>query len=71
LVCHIEGFTLPRVLRKIFEHKRDKATEDRRRSHNEKLLTIYDAGDQIKEVEVGGACGTYGRRKMHTGFWWV
>jgi len=37
---------LPRVLRKIFEHKREEVTEDRRKLHNEKLLHIYDAGDQ-------------------------
>jgi hypothetical protein len=54
LVCHIEGFTLLRVLRKILEHKGEELTEDRRKLHNEKLLAIYDAGDQIKEVEMGG-----------------
>jgi len=55
LVWHVEGFTLPRALRKIFEHKREEVTEDRIKLHNEKLLTKYDAGDQIKAVEMGGA----------------
>ena len=55
MVWHIEGFTLPRVLRKIFEYKREEVTEDRRKLHNEKLLTIYDAGYQIKAFEMGGA----------------
>jgi hypothetical protein len=52
--CHIERFTLLRVLRKILEHKGEELTEDRRKLHNEKLLTIYDAGDQIKKIEMGG-----------------
>jgi len=27
-------------------------------------------GGQIKEW-MGGACGKWGRKEMHTGFWWV
>jgi len=38
LVCHIEGFTLLRVLRKILEHKGEELTEDGRKVHNEELL---------------------------------
>ena len=55
MVWHIEGITLPRMLRKIFEHKREKVTEDRRKLHNEELASIYDAGYQIKAFEIGGA----------------
>jgi hypothetical protein len=34
------------------------------------VLTKYQ-GDQIKENEMGGACGTYGKEKRYTqGFWY-
>jgi hypothetical protein len=40
---------------------------ERRRLHNEKLCYLYYskyyAGDQIKEDETGGECGTYGRQE--------
>ena len=26
----------------------------------------YDSGDQIKKIEMGGACGTYGREERRT-----
>jgi D-tyrosyl-tRNA(Tyr) deacylase len=42
------------VLRKMFEHKREEVTEDRRKLDNEKLLTIHNTGDRIKEVDMGG-----------------
>ena len=28
-------------------------------------------GGQIKEDWMGGACGVWGRNKMHTGFGWI
>jgi len=28
-------------------------------------------GGQMKEDGMGGACGIWGRKEMHTGFWWV
>ena len=35
------------------------------------LLTQYCAGDQIENIEMEGACSTYGGRvEVHTGFWW-
>jgi len=35
------------------------------------LLTKCYSSHQIKEGEMGGACGTYmGGREMHSGFWW-
>ena len=40
---------------------RDEVTEERRRLHNEKLLTQYCAGDKIEKNEMGWACGAYGR----------
>ena len=34
------------------------------------LLTKHYSGDQIKKIEMGGACSTYGgRREAYTGFW--
>lgn len=33
-------------------------------------LQIFLSG-QIKEDRMGGACGIWGRNKMHTRFWWV
>ena len=28
-------------------------------------------GGQMKEDGMGGACGIWGRKEMHAGFWWV
>ena len=54
-----------RVLRKIFESKRDEVTGEWRRIHNEELYdlncspNIYSC-DQMKKNELGWACGTHG-----------
>jgi hypothetical protein len=45
-----------RVLRRIFGPKSDEATGDWRRLHNEEL------NDPMRHV--------WGRREVHTGFWW-
>jgi hypothetical protein len=31
---------------------------------------LYEShsGDQIKRIEMGGTCGTYGEKGIHTGF---
>jgi len=35
------------------------------------LLTKYYSGDQIKKIEMGGACSMYGGRgEAYTGFSW-
>ena len=34
------------------------------------VLGYKYSGDQIKKNEMGGACGTYGRQKVHTKIWW-
>jgi hypothetical protein len=52
-----------RVLRRIFGPKRDEVTGEQRKLHNEELHILYSSPNirQIKENEVGGACGTHGR----------
>jgi hypothetical protein len=52
------------VLRRIFEHRRDKVTRDWRKLHNGELLTKYYSGDQNENNEMGGACSTYVGEKM-------
>jgi hypothetical protein len=52
-----------RVLRSIFGPKRDEVTGEWRKLHNGELHKFYSSLDQIKENEVGGACGTHGRRE--------
>ena len=54
-----------RVLRKVFEPKRDEETGEWRKLHNEELsdpilLTQYCAGGKIEKNEIGGSCGAYG-----------
>jgi hypothetical protein len=55
-----------RVLRRIIGTKRDEVTGEWRKLHNKKFHSSYSSsyinwGDQIKENEVGGACGMHGR----------
>jgi hypothetical protein len=54
-----------RVLRRIFGPKRDEVTREWRKLHNEELCTHHkiSLADQIKKNEVGGTCGTHGRRE--------
>jgi hypothetical protein len=55
-----------RVLRRIFGPKRDEATGEWRRLHNEELhdlITKYYSGNQIDKNETGGACSTYGGKE--------
>jgi hypothetical protein len=51
-----------RVLRKMFEPKRDEVTGERRRLHNKDFNYLYfsqiHAGDQIENNEMGAACST-------------
>jgi hypothetical protein len=51
-----------RVLRKMFEPKRDEVTGEWRRLHNKELNNLYCSqiysGDQIEKNEMGGACST-------------
>jgi hypothetical protein len=58
-----------RVLRRIFGPKRDEVTGGWRKMRNEELHNLYSLNDQIKEDEMGRACSTNGRRRMHIGYW--
>ena len=55
-----------RVPRRIFRPKKDKVTGEWRKLHNEELndlhvfLTKSYSSDQIKKIEIGGACSRYG-----------
>jgi hypothetical protein len=51
-----------RVLRRIFEPRRDDVTGDWRKLHNEELHNLYSSSknDQVKEDEMGRACSTNG-----------
>jgi hypothetical protein len=57
-----------RVLRRIFGPKRDEVTGDWRKLHNGELHNLYSLpciirNDQVKEDEIGRACGTNGGAK--------
>jgi hypothetical protein len=57
-----------RVLRRIFGPKRDEATGEWRRLHNEELndpllITKYYSCNQIEKNEMGGACSMYGGKE--------
>jgi hypothetical protein len=54
-----------RVLTRVFGPKRDEATGEWRKLHNEELndlcyITQYCAGGKIEKNEMGRACGAYG-----------
>jgi hypothetical protein len=49
------------ALRRIFGPQRDEVMGEWRKLHSGELHNLYSSPDQIKENEVGGACGTHGR----------
>ena len=61
--CRLKVFE-NRVLRRIFEFKRDKVTGEWRRLHNEELNVMYSSPNIIRVIksrrQMGGACSTYG-----------
>ena len=55
-----------RLPRKVFASERDEVTGE---LHND-LYDLYSSPNIRMKNEMGGACGTYGRGGVHTGFWW-
>jgi hypothetical protein len=63
-----------RVLRKIFGPKRDEATGEWRRLHNEEFNDLYSSPNTIRIIKLrrmrwAGHVECMGE-KVHTGFWW-
>jgi hypothetical protein len=56
-----------RVLRRIFERKRDEVTGDWRRLHNKELYALYSSPNIIRLIksrrQVGRTYSTYGREE--------
>jgi hypothetical protein len=64
-----------RVLRGIFGPKRDEATGEWRRLHNEELNDLYSSPNIIRFIKSrrmrwAGHVAHMGKREVHTGFWW-
>jgi hypothetical protein len=63
-----------RVLRRIFEPKRDKVTGGWRKLHNEELHNLYCSPSIIRMITSrrmgwAGHVARMGRRRMHIGYW--
>jgi hypothetical protein len=63
------------VLRGIFGPKRDEATGEWRRLHNEELNDLYSPPNIIaiiksRRMRWAGHVARMGKREVHTGFWW-
>jgi hypothetical protein len=57
-----------RVLRRIFEPKRDEMTGEWRKLHNEELRDLYSSPSIIRIIkskgdEMGGPCSTHGEKR--------
>ena len=70
----LRGFE-KRVLRRIFEPKRDEVRGEWRRLHKDELNDVYSSTNirvssvQIQWNEMGSACSTYRGGAVLTGFW--
>jgi hypothetical protein len=63
------------VLRRIFGPKRDEATGEWRRLHNEELNDLYSSPYIIRVIKSrrmiwAGMLHVWGKIEVHTGFWW-
>jgi hypothetical protein len=57
-----------RVLRRIFEPKRDEVKKEWRKLHNKELNELYSAPNNFRVIKIqknamGGACSAYGERR--------
>jgi hypothetical protein len=63
-----------RVLRRIFEPKRDEVTGEWRKLHNEEVNALYSLPTIVQVMELrriswAGHLACIGRRQVFTGFW--
>ena len=64
-----------RVLRRIFEPKRDEVTSEWRKLYNEELNNLYSSPNifqviKSRRMRWAGHIVRTGRRETYTGFWW-
>ena len=64
-----------KVLRRVFEPKRDEITGERRKLHNEELSDVYSLPNIVRVVKSrrmrwAGHVVLWGRGEVCTGFWW-
>jgi hypothetical protein len=64
-----------RVLRRIFEPKRDEVTGEWRKLHNEELRDLYSSPSIIRimkssRMRWAGHVARKGRRGTRVGYWW-
>jgi hypothetical protein len=64
-----------RVLRKIFQSKRNEVTGGLRKLHNEEIHNVYSSPNIIRMIKSRRMrwtehAGRKRRRGMHVGYWW-
>jgi hypothetical protein len=64
-----------RVLRRVYEPKRDEVTGEWRKLHNEDLNDLYSLSIMVRVVKsrrmrLAGHVARMGRGELCTGFWW-
>jgi hypothetical protein len=64
-----------RVLRRVFGPKRNEATREWTRLHNEELDDLYSSPNIIRVIKSRrmrwvGHVARMGKKEVHTGFWW-
>jgi hypothetical protein len=69
------GYFNNRVLRRIFEPRRDEATGRWRKLHNEELHDLYSSPSIIRIIKLrrmilAGHVARIGRRVTRIGYWW-